>query len=178
MSPPPCAICHEPLDKSTETISCNHSFHIACIDTWAKHSTRPVSCPLCRAPCYLPPINNVVAEIASTVPGAQLVVVDSKHRLVHVTAGTLGTSLHLVQLGKRVAKSLSSPVAVWTSSSSSSSSVVNYAAYTKKYSHIRLGRYTNGKSSSRTLLLPTTHNNNNNNNSRRRRRTVTTTHHQ
>lgn len=41
---PSCSICLDAIDKGT-TLSCQHTFHEGCIDTWFKHKS---SCPLCR----------------------------------------------------------------------------------------------------------------------------------
>lgn len=52
----PCAICHEPLEKSTATIECGHTFHYSCIFQWHQsHET----CPLCRN------VEEVVADVSS-----------------------------------------------------------------------------------------------------------------
>jgi hypothetical protein len=41
-----CSICLDAIDKGT-TLSCQHTFHEGCINTWFKHKA---SCPLCRKP--------------------------------------------------------------------------------------------------------------------------------
>ena len=42
-----CPICYEPVDDSTGhcTLSCKHSFHVACLTKWSNDNP---SCPLCR----------------------------------------------------------------------------------------------------------------------------------
>lgn len=42
-----CSICLDVVEtgKAAKTLSCQHTFHEGCIDTWFKHK---VSCPLCR----------------------------------------------------------------------------------------------------------------------------------
>lgn len=44
-----CAVCYEKVSESTGhcTLSCKHSFHIACLTRW---STENPSCPMCRNP--------------------------------------------------------------------------------------------------------------------------------
>jgi hypothetical protein len=44
-----CAVCYEAVSESTGhcTLSCKHSFHIACLTRW---SNEKPSCPLCRNP--------------------------------------------------------------------------------------------------------------------------------
>jgi|LauGreDrversion2_3_1035106.scaffolds.fasta_scaffold41795_1 hypothetical protein len=40
-----CSICLDCVDTKKKTLSCQHTFHEGCIDTWFKYKT---SCPLCR----------------------------------------------------------------------------------------------------------------------------------
>lgn len=40
-----CSICLEPIINEKKILTCDHIFHIDCIDKWA--STNP-SCPMCR----------------------------------------------------------------------------------------------------------------------------------
>lgn len=44
---PTCSICLDCVEKeqTSKTLSCQHTFHEGCIDTWFKHKA---SCPLCR----------------------------------------------------------------------------------------------------------------------------------
>ena len=44
-----CSICYEPVSAATGhcTLSCKHSFHIACLTRW---STENPNCPMCRNP--------------------------------------------------------------------------------------------------------------------------------
>lgn len=42
-----CGICRELLVEDTKTLSCNHVFHIECIDAW---TARVNQCPFCRRP--------------------------------------------------------------------------------------------------------------------------------
>lgn len=47
-----CAVCYEAVSESTGhcTLSCKHSFHIACLTRWSNENP---SCPLCRNPLGL-----------------------------------------------------------------------------------------------------------------------------
>ncbi|NBX49314.1 hypothetical protein EBT25_05080 [bacterium] len=41
-----CCVCFCPNNKSSLTLSCNHTFHTECISTWFRQNRR---CPVCRA---------------------------------------------------------------------------------------------------------------------------------
>jgi len=43
--PDTCAICYENMDVGAK-LTCNHSYHKACIDEWFSHKKK--TCPLCR----------------------------------------------------------------------------------------------------------------------------------
>ncbi len=40
-----CVICYNPLLNNTITLSCNHTFHNSCMNTWKNYQN---SCPYCR----------------------------------------------------------------------------------------------------------------------------------
>lgn len=42
-----CSICLSPLEGEISTISCKHSFHTECLNSWFKRSEK--TCPLCRS---------------------------------------------------------------------------------------------------------------------------------
>ena len=46
---PTCSICLDCVEtgQAAKTLSCQHTFHEGCINTWFKHKA---SCPLCRTP--------------------------------------------------------------------------------------------------------------------------------
>ncbi|KXS09133.1 hypothetical protein M427DRAFT_105928 [Gonapodya prolifera JEL478] len=44
-TPSPCKICLDSLDGETETLTCWHTFHADCAQTWRKVKKR---CPTCR----------------------------------------------------------------------------------------------------------------------------------
>lgn len=44
-----CTICLESATENIHKLSCGHSFHRKCYNRWAQTSSRPVTCPNCRA---------------------------------------------------------------------------------------------------------------------------------
>jgi len=58
-----CGICRDELVDDIKTLTCNHVFHTACIDSW---TARVPSCPFCRA--HLPeavidPVGDFITEM-------------------------------------------------------------------------------------------------------------------
>lgn len=51
----PCVICLELLScRATTTMTCNHTFHTKCLDTWKRVKEGDLICPLCKHIEYAP----------------------------------------------------------------------------------------------------------------------------
>lgn len=69
-----CSICLNPIitksHRNTRTLSCNHTFHLSCIDRWKRQGR--YTCPVCRSPFDIP-VYSVTVILESRITRERLV---------------------------------------------------------------------------------------------------------